>query len=95
MQANNLQEAELLELLQKLVSTAFQEGRAGVPWANSKARQAVRRFEWMKSDGQTPESHPKGPADTDGRKKGNNRGNRRTLEVRGREGNHSNNRPNR
>ena len=43
-----LSEEALLELLQKLVRTAYNEGRDGTPWAKSKARQATRRMKFLK-----------------------------------------------
>ena len=51
-----MSEEALLELLQKLVRTAYNEGRDGTPWAKSKARQATRRMEFLKN-GQRAESN--------------------------------------
>lgn len=43
-------EKELLALLQRLVREAFDEGRNGTQWADSKARQATRRLEHLKKE---------------------------------------------
>ena len=43
-------EEELLSLLEKLVRTAYEEGRNGVPFADSKARQAIRRINHLKQE---------------------------------------------
>lgn len=72
-------EEQILDLLQTMVRTAFNEGRAGVPWADSKARQATRRLEHMKNAGQGTTEDSQRPADTDG---GPQRADRRNRRIR-------------